>query len=80
MKTTKRHIIIPAALLIYLGAMAYIGLDGVRSGQTSVAQYVGTIVITLAIIVVLYFIIKKRDRLRDQRRRDIENSNNNIKH
>lgn len=80
MKPVKRHILVPVLLLVYLAVMACLGIGGLRSGQTSPAQYAATIVITLAVIVALYFFLRKRDRLRDERRRDIENSNNNIKH
>lgn len=80
MRHIKRHILVPAILLAYLGVMACLGLDGLRSGQTFPAQYAATVVITLAVIVALYFFLRRRDRLRDERLRDTDNSNNNIKH
>lgn len=74
MKLT-RPVVIPLILLIYLAVMAFLGLDGLRTGQTSLFQYVATIVITLGIIVLLHFYLKKRERLRRQRLNDIKKSN-----
>lgn len=70
-----RPVVIPLILLIYLAVMAFLGLDGLRTGQTSLFQYVATIVITLGIIVLLHFYLKKRERLRRQRLNDIKKSN-----
>ena len=74
MKLT-RPVVIPLILLVYLAVMAFLGLDGLRTGQTSLFQYVATIVITLGIIVLLHFYLKKRERLRRQRLNDIQKSN-----
>lgn len=74
MKLT-RPVVIPLILIIYLAVMAYLGLDGLRTGQTSLFQYVATIVITLGIIILLHFYLKKRERLRRQRLNDIKKSN-----
>ncbi|MFG6385584.1 MAG: hypothetical protein K1V80_03810 [Muribaculaceae bacterium] len=74
MKLT-RPVVIPLILLVYLAVMAFLGLDGLRTGQTSLFQYVTTIVITLGIIVLLHFYLKKRERLRRQRLNDIKKSN-----
>ena len=57
MKLT-RPVVIPLILLVYLAVMAFLGLDGLRTGQTSLFQYVATIVITLGIIVLLHFCLK----------------------
>lgn len=56
MKLT-RPVVIPLILLVYLAVMAFLGLDGLRTGQTSLFQYVATIVITLGIIVLLLSLI-----------------------
>ena len=74
MKLT-RPVVIPLILLVYLAVMAFLGLDGLRTGQTSLFQYVTTIVITLGIIVFAAFYLKKRERLRRQRLNDIKKSN-----
>ena len=83
MKRTRKHILIPSLLAIYLAFMAYMGLDGLRSGQIPPLQYFATIAITLGIIILLYFILKKRERLRNERlediaRREEEKRENNI--
>ena len=64
----------PALLLVYLAVMAYLGLDGLRSGQTSLAAYVATIVVSLGVIILLHFFLKKRERLRRERMEDLLNN------
>lgn len=71
MKRLPRHITVPLLLLIYLSIMAWLGLDGLRSGATSPMQYFGTIALTLLVLVLLYFFLKKRDRLRRKRQDDL---------
>lgn len=73
-KKIPRSTLIPILLLIYLAIMSYIGLAGVRSGQMSVIGYIATIAITLGVIYLLHIFLKKRDRLRAERLKDIENS------
>ncbi len=75
MKRLKRHVLVPLILLIYLAVMAYMGLPGLRSGVTPPMQYFGTLFITLGIIILLYFFMKKRDRLRRERLDDIRENN-----
>ncbi len=70
----SRAIIVPALLLVYLAVMAYLGLDGLRSGQTSLAAYVATIVVSLGVIILLHFFLKKRERLRRERMEDLLNN------
>lgn len=70
----KRSTVLPFILLIYLAVMAWIGLDGVRSGETSMATYLVTIGVTLALIITLHFFLKRRERLRDERIRDLQKS------
>lgn len=72
----KRSTLIPLLLLIYLAVMAWMGLDGLRSGQMSLPAYLGTIAITLGIIVLLHFFLKKREALRQERLQDLNNSKN----
>lgn len=69
----KRSTVLPAILLIYLILMAIMGLKGVRSGETSILTYVLTIVVTLMLIIILHFFLKRREKLRDERLRDINN-------
>lgn len=70
---------LPAALAVYLVVMAYIGLDGLRSGQTSTAMYVSVLVVCIAVLVGLHFNLKKREKLKREREEDIRNSNENSK-
>lgn len=63
----RRSVTIPCLLLIYLGVMSWMGIDGLRSGQTTPAQYIATIAITLGVIILLYFFLRRRERLRDKR-------------
>ena len=74
----KRSTLIPAILLVYLAVMASIGWRQYASGAMSATEYFGIIAITLAVIVLLHFNMKRRERLRaereaDMRRNDKEN-------
>lgn len=69
----KRSTLIPIVLAVYLAVMAYIGYSDYASGHTSALQYFGTIGVTLAIIVLLHFNLKHRERLRREREKDMEN-------
>lgn len=73
----KRHTVIPLLLAVYLAVMAWIGLDGLRSGQTSTLQYAATLIFSAAVIVALHFFLKKRDALRRQRRADSSDKKQN---
>lgn len=76
MKRIPRSTLIPAVLLVYLVAMAYMGLPGLRSGQTSLLAYILTILATLVVIIVLHFVLRRRERLRRERTDDISSSEN----
>jgi len=68
----KKHILIPSVLLVYLAVMSYIGYPSYASGAFSALYYFGVIGISLAIIVLLYFFIKKREQYRKERNDDME--------
>ena len=72
----KRSIIIPAALLVYLAVMAAIGYPEYASGRTSALYYFGVIAITLVVLVLLHFSLRRRERYREEREKDIRKSNN----
>lgn len=77
----SRATLVPAILLVYLAVMAYLGIGGLRSGQTTVAAYIATIAVSLGVIILLHFFLKKRERLRRDRLEDIYRNNqkqNNI--
>ena len=65
MKKLKRHVVIPFLMLCYLAVMAYISRQRLADGEY--LYYFGVIGISLAIIVVLYFVLKKKERLRQER-------------
>ena len=64
MKKYRKSELVPFILAIYLAAMSYIGLPYYRSGEY--LFYFGVLGITLVAIVLLHFILKKRERLRDK--------------
>lgn len=63
----RRSTIIPLLLVVYLCVMAWMGLDGLETGQISLFGYVATIVATLGVIYLLHIFLKKRDKLRKER-------------
>lgn len=67
MKRYKRSTVLPVILFIYLCVMAWLGLEGVRSGETSLTTYILTIAVTLGLIITLHFFLKKREKMRDKR-------------
>ncbi len=71
----QRSTVLPLVLLAYLGVMAYIGYDGYATGETSAVMYFGTIVLTIVIIVLLHFNLKRRERLRRERENDLSKNN-----
>lgn len=71
MKKLKRSTVIPLILAIYLAVMAYIGYPEYAAGRTSALYYFGIIGITIIILILLHFNLKKRERLRRERIDDI---------
>lgn len=63
----KRSTLLPILLLIYLAVMACIGWPEYAAGRSSALYYWGIIAATLAVIVLLHFNLKRRERLRAQR-------------
>lgn len=68
----KRSTTVPLLLVVYLGIMAYVGWPGYQSGETSPWKYFGGIAITLAVIVLLHFNLKKRDQYRRRRQAEAD--------
>lgn len=73
----KRSTLIPVILLAYLAVMASIGYKEYAAGRMSALYYYGVIAVTLAVIVLLHFNLKRRERLRAERLRDIDNQTSN---
>lgn len=63
----KRSTLIPAVLLVYLAVMAGIGYPEYAAGRTSALYYFGIIAITLVVLVLLHFSLKRREKYRDNK-------------
>ena len=75
----KRSTLIPLVLAVYLAVMAYIGYPEYAAGHTSALYYFGIIAITIVILVLLHFNLKRRERLRSERMADMaRNESRNI--
>ena len=66
----KRSVVFPLVLLAYLAFMAWIGRDRLARGEY--LYYFGIIGISLLIIVLLYFSLRKKEQLRDRREQELE--------
>lgn len=64
----RRSTVIPILLLAYLAVMAYIGRGEFYAGNY--LYYFGIIGLTVFVIVLLHFTLKKRERLRRECERD----------
>lgn len=65
MKKLSKTQLLPLALLLYLAFMAHVGRSHLHAGNT--LYYYGVIVGSLVIIVLLYIVLRKRDRVRAER-------------
>lgn len=74
MRRLQRSTTLPIILLLYLIIMAFIGFDSVKNGETSLSVYIITIAVTLCLIIILHFFLKRREKLRDERLNDIKKS------
>lgn len=63
----KRSTLIPLFLLLYLAVMSVFGWRQYQSGALSATEFFGIIAITLVVIVLLHFNLKRRERLRQER-------------
>ncbi len=72
-----KYIWLPSLLGIYFVFMTvYFGLDLLRSGETF--RFWATIGAELVVLIALVFFLKKRERLRSEREKDIaDNANKN---
>lgn len=64
----KKSTYLPAILLVYLLVMAYIGLPQLQRGEY--LQYFSVFGISLAVIILLHFSLKRKERLRKFREGD----------
>lgn len=64
-KKFKRHVVVPAVLMIYSLAMAVIAYPDYKE-QQSWNEYILIVGIGILLPVVLYFILKRRKKIRDE--------------
>ena len=70
-----KYIWLPALLAIYFVFMTlYFGLDLLRSGEN--LRFWGTIVAETVVLIALVFFLKKREKLRSEREKDIADNIN----
>lgn len=62
---TKKSTWLPLLLLVYLFVMAYIGRGQVAAGKY--LQYFGVMGVSLLVIVLLHFVLKRKERLKNIR-------------
>lgn len=65
----RRSTFLPVILLIYLGVMAWIGRGEFLAGNY--VYYFTIIGLTLVCIILLHFFLRRRERLADERRSDL---------
>jgi LPXTG-motif cell wall-anchored protein len=64
-RRNKKHILLPAVLLIYVAILAIITYPGYKaSGNWS--EYFSVIGISLLLVVLLFFILKRKQKIREQ--------------
>ncbi len=66
----KRSTLIPLVLAVYLAVMASIGWPDYQAGRTSALFYFGVIAITVVVLILLHFNLKRREQLRRERLED----------
>lgn len=71
----KRYTLIPLLLAVYTLVFAAYARVAYNSNDTSALSFWGTICINMGVIVLLHFVLKRNDRLRNERLKDIENNN-----
>lgn len=72
----RRSTFIPLILLVYLAIMAVYGWKQYSAGQMSAAYFFGVIAATLAVIILLHFSLRRRERFRDERQADMKQNDN----
>ena len=75
MKKIKRSTLIPLVLAVYLMVMASIGWGDYASGRTSALYSFGVIAITVVILILLHFSLRRRERYREERQADMDRNN-----
>lgn len=73
----KRSTVLPSILGVYLLVMAIIGYPQYVSGEESPLFYFGVLGVSILVIVLLHFNLRRQERLRRERMDDIEKNNQN---
>lgn len=68
MKKFKKSQLLPPILLVYLAFMAYLGRNLFYEGQY--LYYFSVLGISLVVIVLLYFSLRRKERLKEQKEQD----------
>lgn len=64
----KRSVVFPLVMLAYLAVMAWLGRDRLERGEHFF--YYGVIGVSLVIIVLLFFSLRKKEKLRERREKE----------
>ncbi len=75
MKKFKKSQLLPPILLVYLGFMAYLGRNLFFEGEY--LYYFSVLGISLLVIILLYFSLRRKERLKEQKNREEEKDSNN---
>lgn len=71
----RRSTLITALLAVYMIVMATLGYKDYASGATGALEYFGLIAICCLILVMLFFSLRHRERLRRERLDDMNRNN-----
>lgn len=62
-----KYKVIPALMLVYLAVMTYIGYRNYAAGLLSALHFFGVFAASFAVIVLLYFSLRRRERAKRDR-------------
>jgi phosphotransferase system glucose/maltose/N-acetylglucosamine-specific IIC component len=71
---SRSHLVLPPALLVYAGIMAYVGRSNLQNPSTRLT-YIISILVEIGVIIALYFFLKRRNKLRSEREADCKSKN-----
>lgn len=74
-KRSKKPLYIVGALFIYMAVMAYVNRETLTVHHLYL-RYFGTLAAELAVLVILYFILRRREQLKRERQEDMKRSEN----
>lgn len=77
MRRFRKSIFIPSILLVYLAVMAYMGRDKFLAGNYW--EYFGIMLVTLLCIALLYFTLRKQEKIRERKQQELDKTQNQDK-